>query len=275
MACRWFGLAVILSVLPLGAGTIDVSTQTSVLLDTGDALSFTVPSWNFGITAAKFGLAEYPTRVGFIFASVPEGSPGQFEVVLESGDGSVSVSLGAPLSFTTGIFQGAGYSGAVSVLDGSLLLSEALSQQLFGNSAAVLMLLNTGPAVTVGLPPYSLQQDMNVSLGGGGLSVGARLGRVSLMDPPLGGAAPMDASSDPPGVPEPGSGRAATRRRRAALGAREAAPVIACAWRLGSSRARFLQAGCVFARESSETTAVAWPSPRSPIPPAGRQSPCS
>ena len=196
MAYRWYGLAVILSVLPLGAGTIDVSTQASVFLGTGDALSFTVPSWNFGIDAAKFGLAEYPTQVGFMFASLPEGSPGQFEVVLESGDGSVSVSFGTPLSFTSGIFQGTGYGGAVSVLDGSLQISEALSQQLFGSSAAVLMLLNTGPAVTVGLPPYGLQRDMNVSLGGGGLSVGARLGGVAL----------MDSESDPAEAPESNSG---------------------------------------------------------------------
>ena len=201
----------ILSVLPLGAGTIDVSTQASVFLDTGDTLSFTVPSWNFGIDAAKFGLAEYPTRVGFMFASLPEGSPGQFEVVLESGDGSVSVSFGTPLSFTSGIFQGTGYGGAVSVLDGSLQISEALSQQLFGSSAAVLMLLNTGPAITVGLPPYGLQRDINVSLGGGGLSVGAPLGQGSLVDPPPGRVSLMDSldplddpPDDPPGVPEPG-----------------------------------------------------------------------
>ena len=201
-------MAVILSVLPLGAGTIDVSTQASVFLGTGDALSFTVPSWNFGIDAVKFGLAEYPTQVGFMFASLPEGSPGQFEVVLESGDGSVSVSFGTPLSFTSGIFQGTGYGGAVSVLDGSLQLSEALSQQLFGSSAAVLFLLNTGPAVTVGLPPYTLQRDINVSLGGGGLSVGARLGGVALVEAPMGGFAMMDSldAPEPSDVPEPGSG---------------------------------------------------------------------
>jgi len=43
-----------------------------------------------------------------------------------------------------------------------------------------------------------LRQDLNVSLGGGGLSVGAPLGGVNLLeasDPP-----------DPPDVPEPRSG---------------------------------------------------------------------
>ena len=186
----------ILVALPLGAGTIDVSAQVSALLDTGDALSFTVPSWNFGINAGNYGLPVYPTSVGFMFASAAEDSLAQIQAVLESGDGSVSVSFGAPLSFVPGMFQGSGYRGAVSVLDGSLHLSETLSQQLFGGSPAVLILRNAGPALTVGLSPYTLQQDLNVSLGGGGLSVGARLGGVAL----------RDSESDPAEVPESSSG---------------------------------------------------------------------
>jgi len=197
MAHRWYGLAVILSALPLGAGTIDVSAQVSALLDSGDELSFTVSSSNFGINAAKFGLPEYPTSVEFTFVSAPEDSPGQFEAVLESGDDSVSVSFGA-LSLLPGKFQGSSYSGAVSVLEGSLQLSETLSQELFGSSPAVLILLSAGPALTVGLPPYTLQQDMTVSLGGGGLGVGARLGGVALLD--------SSDPPDPPDAPEPCSG---------------------------------------------------------------------
>ena len=197
MAYRWCGLAVVLVALPLGAATIDVSAQVAALLDTGDALSFTVPSWNFSINAGNYGLPVYPTNVGFTFVSAPQDSPGQFEAVLESSDDSVSV-LSSALSFVPGTFRGPGYSGAVSVLEGSLHLSETLSQQLFGSSPAVLFLLNTGPALTVGLPSYTLQQDLNVSLGGGGLNVGAPLGGVALMD-----------SSDPPdpaATPEPSSG---------------------------------------------------------------------
>jgi hypothetical protein len=185
-------LAVILSALPLGAGTIDVSTQVSASLNTGDAFSFTVPSWNFGIDAAHYGLPEYPTSVRFVFVTASEDSLAQFEAVLVSGDGSVSVSFGAPLSFVPAMFQGSTYSGAVSVLEGSLQISETGSQQLFGSSPAVLILLNTGPALTLGLPPYTLQQDLNVSLGDSGLSVGARLGGVALMD-----------ASDPPDPPDP------------------------------------------------------------------------
>ena len=196
MAYRWCGLAVILVALPLSAGTINVSAQVAALLDTGDALSFTVPASNFGFNAGHYGIPVYPTSVGFVFVSAAEDPLAQIAAVLESGDGSVSVSFGAPLSFVPGTFQGSRYSGAVSVLQGSLHLSETLSQQLFGNSPAVLILLNTGPALTVGMPPYTLQQDLNVSLGGGGLSVGAPLGRVAL----------MDSQSDPAATPEPCSG---------------------------------------------------------------------
>ena len=196
MAYRWCGLAVILVALPLSAGTINVSAQVAALLDTGDALSFTVPASNFGFNAGHYGIPVYPTSVGFVFVSAAEDPLAQIAAVLESGDGSVSVSFGAPLSFVPGTFQGSRYSGAVSVLQGSLHLSETLSQQLFGNSPAVLILLNTGPALTVGMPPYTLQQDLNVSLGGGGLSVGA----------PLGGVALMDSQSDPAATPEPCSG---------------------------------------------------------------------
>lgn len=198
MTYPWCGLAAILSVLPLAAGTIDASSQALASLDTGDELSFTVPSWNFGIDAANFGLPEYPTSVEFEFVSDSADLLAQVEVVLESGDGSVSVSFGAPLSFVPAIFAGSGHSGAASVLQGSLHLSQTLSQQLFGGSPALLILLDTGPALTVGLPPYTLQQDLNVSLGGGGLSVGAPLGGVALVE--------TSDPLDPPDAPEPGSG---------------------------------------------------------------------
>jgi len=156
-----------------------------------------------GISASRgeFGLPEYPprgvpVRVGFRGFTSTGGSGS------ESGDGSVSFRWRAAELYD-GDVPSAGYGGAVSVLDGSLQLSEALSQQLFGSSAAVLTLLNTGPAVTVDCH-YTLQQDMTVSLEGGGLSVGAPLaGR------PDGLAGP----SRPPDLRRAGTrfGRAATR----------------------------------------------------------------
>jgi hypothetical protein len=196
----------ILSALPLVADTTIVSSDVSALFGTGDALSITVPSRSFSSEAAIFRLPVYPTEVQFTFVSAVENSPGQFQASLESGDDSVSVSFGA-LSFLPGTFQGSSYSGPISVLTGSVQLTEALSQQLFGSSAAVLVLLNAGPAVTVGLSPYSLQQDVNLTLEGGGLTVGALPGEVTLTDPPpsLGGGAGFTQldSSDPPDPPTP------------------------------------------------------------------------
>lgn len=209
MANRWCRLAVILVALPLGAGTIDVSAQVAALLDTGDELSFKVPSWNYSIDAAAFGLPAYPTEVGFVFVSAPVDSLARIDAVLESGDGSVSVAFGGPLSLVPGTFHGFRYSGPVSVLEGSLQLSETLAQQVFGNSPAVLTLIDTGPALTVGLAPYTLQEDMNVSLGSGGLSVGAPPGGVALVEAPLrklAGFSLMDYESDPAATPEPCSG---------------------------------------------------------------------
>src|ERR1035437_4335341 len=106
MVNRCCGLAMILSVLPLGAATIGVSGQFSALFDTGQALAFTVSSSSFSTNAANFGLPLYPTEVGFVFVSAPVDSLSQIAAVLESGDGSISASFGAPLSFVAGTFQG-------------------------------------------------------------------------------------------------------------------------------------------------------------------------
>ena len=102
MAYRWCGLAVILVALPLSAGTINVSAQVAALLDTGDALSFTVPASNFGINAGHYGIPVYPTSVGFVFVSAAEDPLAQIAAVLESGDGSVSVRLARRLALSRG-----------------------------------------------------------------------------------------------------------------------------------------------------------------------------
>jgi hypothetical protein len=175
---------VVVAALPLGAGTIDVSSTTTAVLHSGESLRFEVLTWNFSTLAAGLGVPEYPTEVGFVFVSAPTDSTGWFEAALGSGDGSVSAAFGGPLSFAPALFQSSRYSGTVSTLQGSLHLSETLSQQLFAGSAAVLMLRNTGADVTVGLPPYTLGQDLTVSLSGGPLSVGALRGGVTLESVP-------------------------------------------------------------------------------------------
>ena len=80
--------------------------------------------------------------------------------------------------------------------DHAAMVDELERDDLPVDENSVLILRNAGPALTVGLSPYTLQQDLNVSLGGGGLSVGARLGGVAL----------RDSESDPAEVPESSSG---------------------------------------------------------------------
>lgn len=192
--CGWF---IWLAALPLGAGTIEVSSAPTATLHAGDALTFGVADWNFAVQAAHFGLPQYPTHIGFTFVSAPVNETGQFIAILGSNDGSVEVAFDAPLSFIPGSFQGAFYRGPVSTLQASMTLSGTLSQQLFAGPGAVLILRNAGPDVVLGLPPYTLREDLSVSLIGGGLSVGGPRGAVRLDDPP------ESAGTE---TPEPGSG---------------------------------------------------------------------
>jgi hypothetical protein len=189
-----------LAALPLAAGNIDVSGQTTVFLNTGEVLYFAVPDWNFVADANILGVSQYPSAVAFQFLTAPIGGATDFTVSLESSDGSASVAFPGSLSFTPGTFAGSLYSGPVSELSGTLNLPASVSAQIFGGSSALLAVYNAGAPVTLGLPPYTSQQDLQVSLEGSGLSVGAPQGSVTL-DPP---GAPQDSAMlEPAGVPEP------------------------------------------------------------------------
>ena len=169
----------ILSAPSIGAATIDVSADTSAIVRTGDTLVFHLLTWNYAVDAAAFGLPLYPSEVSFALVSAPLGVDGVFAATLESADRGVSVAFG-DLDFTPGYFQGSGYTGDVSTLQGRLSLSPLLSKVLFSSTSAVIALRNEGPEVEVGLAPYSLRQDLYASLSGGPLSVGAVTGSVDL-----------------------------------------------------------------------------------------------
>jgi hypothetical protein len=194
----------------MGATTIDVSNQTGAVVHTGDSLVFQLLSWNFAVDAAAFGMPANPTEVNFALVSAPLGGAGEFAATLESADRSVSVAFG-DLSFGPGYFQGSGYAGEVSTLQGYLSLSQVLSGEIFNGSAAFIVLRNEGPDVTLGLAAYVLRQDLYSSLSGGALSVGALPGSVDLETRAnqarlmnFGAPAGMAAGSQ---VPEPRSGR--------------------------------------------------------------------
>jgi hypothetical protein len=209
MILRW-GLCLAILVAPAaGAATIDVSAETSAVVRTGDTLVFQLLAWNFGVNAAAIGLPVYPTDVTFALVSAPLSVAPGFAATLESADRAVSVAFDS-LTFGPGHFQGSGYEGEVSTLQGYLRLSPLLSEALFSAPSAFIALRNDGPDVTIGLPPYLLRQNLYASLSGGPLSVGALPGSVAQESPvnpasstDFGGAASFAADA---AVPEPQPG---------------------------------------------------------------------
>ena len=163
-------IALLAASLPLAAGPINVTNQTTASLNADDALFFTLATYGFGIDANEFGISPYPAVVSFSFVSSPPGPGGLFDAVLETPGGSVIAPFPELLEFVPGQYQGASYSGPVGEIEGSLKLSPALSQQLFSGASAVLVLQNLGPEASVGLSSYAIAHDLTVSLSGGGLS---------------------------------------------------------------------------------------------------------
>lgn len=173
----------------LSAGTIDVTSQSSELLQTGDFLEFLFSGRSYAICASGMGMSPYPDSIDFTFASMPVSTAGQFTATLESADGTVAAEFPDALSWGAGYAHNSGYSGPISAVVGSLGLSEALSQALFSNSEAELILTYTGPDVDVGMQGNTLRQDLAVSLSGGPLSIGGIVYSVAF-DPPSVAAEP-------------------------------------------------------------------------------------
>jgi hypothetical protein len=187
----------ILAASGLRASTIvDVSSNTSTTLSSGDSLIFQVGSANFAGTAQSFGQSIFPTAICFALMTSPLSGAGAFDATLSSADGSVSVAFDGPLAFTDGVMASSGYAGSVSALNGYLQLSPLLSEALF-SAPPELTLSYTGPDINLGLSPYTLRQQLQVSLISGPLSAGALQGGVTLEspDPSLVAGATFDGST--------------------------------------------------------------------------------
>jgi hypothetical protein len=187
--CACFVLA---AVLPLVAANIDVTGQNTVFLNTGESLLFTVPVANFVTDAHSLGVSSNPVSVTFQLLAAPSSGPTEFTVDLQSGDGSIDTGMSGPLSFAPGTLASSLYTGPVAALSWTFYLSSSLSARIFAGSSAVLFVRNDGMPVTLGLGPFTLQQDLYVTLAGSTFSVGALQGTVWL-DPP--GEAPEPSSA--------------------------------------------------------------------------------
>lgn len=208
MALTRCGMLVwLLSLLPLTAATIDVSSQTSVRLGTGDALEFAISAKNFADAASTFGLPEDPARLTFQFVTATQATAGAFSVSLESAGGEVSVALGTPGRLFQGVLHSPEYSGPVSMLSGSFAFSPSQSQALFDGTAA-LVFRNNGPDLTLGLSGFTLSEELLASLSGGPLTVGVQQDTVALESlpvpsAPLGPSFTLDEDSGFLDAPEP------------------------------------------------------------------------
>ena len=207
MILRWGICVAMLAAPAMGVTILDVSSETSLVVHTGDTLIFQLLTWNFGVNAARQNLSLYPTDLNFALVSAPLSGAAGFTASVESADGTVSFALDN-LTFGLGNLQSSGYTGTVSILQGHLNLSSLLdSAALFSAPSIDIVLQNEGPDVTIGLEPYLLRQDLLASLSAGPLSVGAIPGSVEQESPdkPLnskhfGGPATFAPDSE---VPEP------------------------------------------------------------------------
>ena len=69
----------LIATLTLQAGVIDVSSSESVLVGTGETLSFELFTSNFASTAQRFGLPEDPDLLRFSLMTAPQAEPRSFQ----------------------------------------------------------------------------------------------------------------------------------------------------------------------------------------------------
>ena len=186
----------------MSGGTI-VTGMFDVTLHTGDTLTFTFSESGYQGYAPKFGAPAAPSSVSYsLVAGLADAIDAEwvYSAELQSMDGATSVAFGNE-NTAAGYLQGSLYHGQVTTASGQVKLAPEVAAKIFGNSAARLVLRDLSGDVTIGLSPYTLGQDMRISLSGGGLSVGGMLTSVTL-EPS------MRVAGDAPGqnTPEPGYG---------------------------------------------------------------------
>lgn len=194
MRFYWLPIVLVLAATSLRSSTINVTGDTFALLQTGDELLVQFNIQNYELNARRYGAPALPEGVDLLFVTEPSSFDGQFEASLVSMNSSTVLPFPDLLSFTPGFFQSSRYVGPVSTLTAGMGLSSQAADALFPGANATLDLRNLGGDVQIGLPPYTLGQDFNLSLDGGPISVGARITSVKL-----------EHNSNSP-VPEPNSG---------------------------------------------------------------------
>lgn len=165
------------------AGTIvDVSTRSTLRMNPGDTLYFLI---------SNLSLHTPVDSVQFQFVTQTLNPAAQFEADLTSRDGSIST--GIPIQIWSGTFLSSAYVGPVRTIHGADTLPPTVSSEIFQDGRATLVLHDINATVTLGVPGYTLPQDLFVTLTSGRASAGAVVNDVLYEDPP------------PAPAPEPGS----------------------------------------------------------------------
>ena len=156
---------------------IDISSESTQLIRSGDIVVFHLFTWNFAKNAERLNLPLLVTDLNFALITAPVPDAGAFEVALASEDHSVTAEWREQY-FTSGAFSGSAYKGEISTLQGHLPLSAEFSKVLLDEGSMVISLRNRGPDIVLGLATYLLRQDLVAGLSGGPLTVGALPGWV-------------------------------------------------------------------------------------------------
>jgi hypothetical protein len=209
MMLRRLWLLVCVAAASAFGSTIDISDLVEVTLHTGDELSFTVSDQNYKRNAGRFGAPAFATGVSFSLITASSTDQWSFTAELES---KRTAAVFSNVAIDGARVTGAAYTGPATSIHGSLQLAEEDSRAIFAGPAATLVLRNTGGDVTLGLNPNTLPRNLQVTLYGDGLQVGAVVTGVSLTrsgtQPAPPGAAFQEKGAllDPRGpesVPEP------------------------------------------------------------------------
>ena len=130
----WFAC---LAMAPAYAGIIDVSSQSSVMLQNGESLTFAISAWGYQADAPEFAVSADPAYVSFSLLTNTLINASDLDFSLEAYGGASNAAVD-DTSVSPGYFAGSLYQGPVSVESGSLALSPQLSSQLFGGPALLL-----------------------------------------------------------------------------------------------------------------------------------------
>src|SRR5580692_4420406 len=96
------GLSMCALTAVLSAPTIDVSSQTTQLLQSGDSLEFLFADSSYALQALTLGMSASPSQIFFNLVSAPTSSAGQFTATVESLDGSASATFPGPVEWISG-----------------------------------------------------------------------------------------------------------------------------------------------------------------------------